>query len=212
MFVCEARTKDRSIIRFEPTNTFLGRAELRIRRHQIQPKLSPSIDPFSERFEPFRIDRSEFGTDIVSQLPAHDIVNLHGVASLSTIPPLGAAASGTESPGDGLSRASLPLIQGRKPELHPIQVSAHMYEKIDTQVEENHDAGCRCLFRRIRPLQVPRRRCRILLSAPSQSLMGGIGWHDHHSESCASDGRQARSGGGARARDHNVGDLVLFGE
>ena len=119
MFVCEARTKDRSIIRFEPTNTFLGRAERRIRRHEIQRKLSPSIHPFSERFEPFRIDRSEFGTDIVSQLPAHDIVNLHGVADFVDYPFFWrAAASGPqrESSGDGLSRASLPLIQGRKPE------------------------------------------------------------------------------------------------
>ena len=95
MFVREARTKDRSVVRFEPTNTFWGRAERRIRREQIQRKLRPSIHPVSERFEPFRIDRSEYGTDVFSQLPAHDIVNLHWVADFVDYPSfLGALSTG----------------------------------------------------------------------------------------------------------------------
>ena len=88
MFVRESRTKDRSVVRFEPTNTFLGRAERRIRREHIQRKVRPSLHPSNERFEPFRIDRSEYGTDVFSQLPPHDIVNLHWVADFVDYPSL----------------------------------------------------------------------------------------------------------------------------
>ena len=43
MFVREARTKDDSVITFEPTQKFWGRVERRIRRAGIRRKLSPSV-------------------------------------------------------------------------------------------------------------------------------------------------------------------------
>jgi glycosyltransferase involved in cell wall biosynthesis len=86
MFVREARTRDNSVITFEPTSTFLGRIERRLRREQIQRKLHRSVHTKNERFEPFRIDRSEYGTDLVSQLPAFDVVNLHWVADFVDYP------------------------------------------------------------------------------------------------------------------------------
>lgn len=88
MFVREARTIDDSIVRFEPSSTFWGRVARRLRRKHIQRKLLPSLQPMSQRFEPFRIDRSEYGAEVFSQLPAHDIVNLHWIADFVDYPSL----------------------------------------------------------------------------------------------------------------------------
>ena len=86
MFVREARTSDGSIIRFEPTTTFCKRAERRIRREQIERKLRPAISPENDKIEPFRTDRSEYGTDILSKLPPYDILNLHWIAEFVDYP------------------------------------------------------------------------------------------------------------------------------
>ncbi len=86
MFVREARTSDRSVITFEPTTTFCGRAKRRIRREQIERKLRPSIPPDNDSLEPFRTDCSEYGADILSQLPSHDILNLHWIADFVDYP------------------------------------------------------------------------------------------------------------------------------
>lgn len=86
MFVREARTKAPSIVRFEPTNTLLGKVERLIKRGQIQRELRSSVPKISDQLEPFRIDRSEYGTDLLSNLPAHDMVNLHWVADYVDYP------------------------------------------------------------------------------------------------------------------------------
>lgn len=86
MFVRDARLTDRSVVRFEPAKSFCGRAERRIRREHIQRKLRPFIHPDNDKFEPFRIDRSEYGTDILSKVPAHDILNLHWIADFVDYP------------------------------------------------------------------------------------------------------------------------------
>jgi glycosyltransferase involved in cell wall biosynthesis len=86
MFVREARTKDESVVTFKPTNTFLGRAERRWRRQQIQRQLRSWVPLPNDRFEPFRIDRSEYGKEVLSQLPPHDIVNLHWIADFIDYP------------------------------------------------------------------------------------------------------------------------------
>jgi glycosyltransferase involved in cell wall biosynthesis len=86
MFVREARTTDGSVIRFEPATTFCKRAERRIRREHIERKLRPAIPPASEKMEPFRTDRSEFGPDILSKLPPYDILNLHWIADFVDYP------------------------------------------------------------------------------------------------------------------------------
>ncbi len=93
MFVRESATKDRSVIKFEPSGTFWGRIERRLRREHLQRKLRPALHPSSERFEPFRLDRSEYGPDLFSQLPAHDILNLHWVADFVDYPSLVASLS-----------------------------------------------------------------------------------------------------------------------
>ena len=95
MFVREARAPSDSIVRFEPSNTFLGRVERRLRHGQIQRKLLSSVHPTRETCEPFRIDRSKYGTDLLAQLPAHDILNLHWVADFLDYPSFfGALATG----------------------------------------------------------------------------------------------------------------------
>ncbi len=86
MFVREARTKDSTVIRFEPTNTLLGRVRRRIKRDQIKRNLLSSVPIANDKFEPFRIDRSEHGSDLLSQLPAHDILNIHWVADFLDYP------------------------------------------------------------------------------------------------------------------------------
>ncbi|WP_447600699.1 glycosyltransferase family 4 protein [Nitrospira sp. Nam80] len=86
MFVREARTKDDSVIAFQPTNSVFGRVERRIRRIHIQRRMRDSIRVKGKEFEPFRVDRSEYGTDVVSQLPACDILNLHWVVDFLDYP------------------------------------------------------------------------------------------------------------------------------
>lgn len=86
MVVREARTSDGSVIRFEPATTFCKRAERRIRREHIERKLRPAIPPDSHTVEPFRTDRSEYGTDILSKLPPYDILNLHWIADFVDYP------------------------------------------------------------------------------------------------------------------------------
>ena len=86
MFVREAPTSDGSVIRFEPATTFCKRAERRIRREHIERKLRPAIPTDSHKVEPFRTDRSEYGTDILSKLPPYDILNLHWIADFVDYP------------------------------------------------------------------------------------------------------------------------------
>ena len=86
MFVREARTKDDSVITFEPTRSFLGRVERRIRRENIQRRMQKSIRVKGQEFEPFRVDRSEYGTDVASQLPPCDVLNLHWVVDFLDYP------------------------------------------------------------------------------------------------------------------------------
>ena len=80
MFVREARTKDDSVITFEPTQKFWGRVGRRFRREEIRWNLSPSAGAENTQFEPFRSDRSEYGGDVVSKLPMCDVINVHWIA------------------------------------------------------------------------------------------------------------------------------------
>ncbi len=86
MFVREARTKDDSIVTFEPTQKFWGRVGRRIRREEIRRDLSPSISADNTQFEPFRSDLSEYGGDVISQLPTCDVINLHWIVDFVDYP------------------------------------------------------------------------------------------------------------------------------
>jgi glycosyltransferase involved in cell wall biosynthesis len=86
MFVREARTKDQSVITFDPPQTLYRRVARRIRREQIQRNLHRSAKPANRRFEPFRHDWSEYGTDLVARMPDCDVVNLHWVADFLDYP------------------------------------------------------------------------------------------------------------------------------
>lgn len=94
MFVREARTKDELVVRFQPSNSLLGRVKRRFRRQQIRRKLRAWMPPPNDRFEPFRIDRSEYGRDVLAQLPPHDIVNLHWIADFVDYPSFFGSLSG----------------------------------------------------------------------------------------------------------------------
>ncbi|HJR77741.1 MAG TPA: glycosyltransferase family 4 protein [Nitrospiraceae bacterium] len=86
MFVREARTKDQSVITFDPSQTLYRRVARRIRREQIQRKLHRSVPAGNRKFEPFRYDRSEYGTDVIAQIPDCDVVNLHWVVDFVDYP------------------------------------------------------------------------------------------------------------------------------
>lgn len=86
MYVREARTKDQSVITFEPAQTFYRRLTRRIRREQIQRNLHRSVKTGNRKFEPFRHDCSEYGMDVVTQMPDCDVVNLHWVADFLDYP------------------------------------------------------------------------------------------------------------------------------
>ena len=80
MFVRDASMPDASTVRFVPTTAFRGRVARRLRREYIRRLLVPSMHGASNRFGPFRIDRSEYGSDVVTQLPPHHLLNLHWIA------------------------------------------------------------------------------------------------------------------------------------
>ncbi len=86
MFVRDARTKDDSVVAFEPTRSVLGRVERRIRRFHIHRRMQNAIKVKGREFEPFRVDRSEYGADVVSQLPSCDVLNLHWVIDFLDYP------------------------------------------------------------------------------------------------------------------------------
>lgn len=86
MFVREARTKDDSVITFKPTQKFWGRVERHFRRAGIRRKLSPSVSAENRQFEPFRSDRSEYGGDVISQLPKCDVINVHWIVDFVDYP------------------------------------------------------------------------------------------------------------------------------
>ena len=86
MLVRESRTKDQSVITFDPPQTLYRRVARRIRREQIQRNLHRSIRAGNRKFEPFRHDCSEYGTDIIAQIPDCDVVNLHWVVDFLDYP------------------------------------------------------------------------------------------------------------------------------
>jgi glycosyltransferase involved in cell wall biosynthesis len=86
MYVREARTKDQSVITFEPAQTFYRRLTRRIRREQIRRNLHHSVKTGTRKFEPFRHDCSEYGPDVIAQMPDCDVVNLHWVADFLDYP------------------------------------------------------------------------------------------------------------------------------
>lgn len=84
MFVREARSRDASIVTFEPTRKLLGRLGRRFRRERMRRELQHCAT--ADNVEPFRLDRSEYGTDLAVNLPRADIVNLHWVVDFVDYP------------------------------------------------------------------------------------------------------------------------------
>jgi glycosyltransferase involved in cell wall biosynthesis len=79
MLVEERKTDDPDVVRFRPPAGLLSRLSRRVRRGSIRrdaatyPNRPPSLDWFSD-------DRTPYGGQLVAQLPACDVINLHWVA------------------------------------------------------------------------------------------------------------------------------------
>ena len=86
MFVRDGQTKDKSVVTFQPATTLYRRVVRRIRREQIQRKLHRSTRTGNHKFEPFRHDCSEYGTDVIAQMPDCEVINLHWVVDFLDYP------------------------------------------------------------------------------------------------------------------------------
>ncbi|MFO0774920.1 MAG: glycosyltransferase family 4 protein [Nitrospiraceae bacterium] len=80
MFVAERRSQDLSVVAFQPTQALFGRIQRRLSRRSIESDAAAYRNTRPSGVELFSDDRSKFGDDLVAQLPACDVVNLHWVA------------------------------------------------------------------------------------------------------------------------------------
>src|SRR4051812_21064589 len=79
MLVMRKASGDGDVIAFKPRYDFLGKWQRKLRARRIwrdyekyRPTLPPGIEPFSD-------DRSEHDGELLKQLPACDVINLHWV-------------------------------------------------------------------------------------------------------------------------------------
>lgn len=80
MLVLSRRSKDQSVQSFEPSMDVPSRLRRRLRRTRIANDYARYSGGRPEGFEIFSDDRSEYGADVVTQLPPCDVVNLHWIA------------------------------------------------------------------------------------------------------------------------------------
>jgi glycosyltransferase involved in cell wall biosynthesis len=81
MLVEQAQTKDPSVVEFKVRNDLVSRLRRKVREEGIRRALSRHADTRPRGLDVFSGDRSRYGREVVPQIPACDVVNLHWVAS-----------------------------------------------------------------------------------------------------------------------------------
>lgn len=79
MFVARKCGRDASVTAFAPADDLAGKAKRRWRRFRIKRDFELYRQSRPSGYERFSDDRTIHGADIVSQLPACDVVNLHAI-------------------------------------------------------------------------------------------------------------------------------------
>jgi glycosyltransferase involved in cell wall biosynthesis len=79
MFVAEKYTDDPDVIRFEPPRDLGSRLRRRLRRTLITRSMARYSHARSPGLETFSDNRSQYGAEVLAQLPACDVVHLHAM-------------------------------------------------------------------------------------------------------------------------------------
>jgi glycosyltransferase involved in cell wall biosynthesis len=79
MFVSQKLTADPDVVPFQPPRDFASRVRRRLRRELLTRTMNRYRHARSPDGETFSDDRSEHGADVVGQLPAADVVNVHAM-------------------------------------------------------------------------------------------------------------------------------------
>lgn len=77
MLVAEKRTEDPTVQPFEPPRDLFSRLRRRLRREQITRSLARYRNSRPTGYELFSDDRTPHGGDLLAQLPAADVINVH---------------------------------------------------------------------------------------------------------------------------------------
>jgi len=91
MFVANRRSSDPTITTFTPSMDLSSRLRRRLRRERITRDFRCYRTSLSISCELFTDDRSQFGADLVRQLPQCDMINLHWIAQFLDYPAFFAA-------------------------------------------------------------------------------------------------------------------------
>jgi glycosyltransferase involved in cell wall biosynthesis len=79
MFVSQKLTDDPDVVVFRPSRDLVSRLRRRVRRELITRSMKRYGHARSPDLETFSDDRSQHGADVVTQLPAADVVNVHAM-------------------------------------------------------------------------------------------------------------------------------------
>ena len=80
LFVMNSKSNDPTVLTFKPAMDLLTRVRRRVRRRQITRDFARYRQSRPGGCEIFSDDRSEYGADLVRQLPPCDVINLHWIA------------------------------------------------------------------------------------------------------------------------------------
>jgi glycosyltransferase involved in cell wall biosynthesis len=93
MFVARRQSHDQAVTVLVRPKDRLSRLEIKLRRHSIKRQLGRYLVKDSDLYEIFTHDRSKYASDVVSQLPDCDVINLHWIADFVDYPTFFAATT-----------------------------------------------------------------------------------------------------------------------
>lgn len=79
MFVAHQRLKDPTVVEFQPSRDIVSRLRRRLRTVRIARSAAPYPRLRLPELEFFSDDRGPYGSDVIAQIPAADVVNVHAM-------------------------------------------------------------------------------------------------------------------------------------
>lgn len=81
MYVADKDSEDPFVHRYSPENPLHRRLGRAFRKELVQRAFRPYISSRPDGYEHFRDERTEFGSEVLRQLPSADLIHLHWIAS-----------------------------------------------------------------------------------------------------------------------------------
>src|SRR6266498_3089596 len=80
MLVARRSSSDPHVIAFQPPMNLLSRLRRKLRRRRIRGDFETYRRQLPAGYEPFADDRTEYGPDLLGQIPDCDLINLHWIS------------------------------------------------------------------------------------------------------------------------------------